>query len=206
MRQSRGHQAPRGVAAASVATCTALLSHLAGGGLPPTLFGVAVPWVLSLIVCTILSGRKLSLLRMSASVALSQLLFHMLFVLGATPHGAAHHGHGAHHDHAQHHAPPADSTLAMVQGDVEMWLWHGFAAVVTIAALYRGEQAILRLRSLARQIAMWARRTLSQPIPVPLGPPDRCPVLVVTEGTRGLGDDPLACTVRRRGPPRVRVL
>lgn len=85
MRPPRVPRALRGGAAGTVATVGALLSHLAGGGTLPAVLGIAVPWVLSLVVCVLLAGQRLSLLRLTIAVAVSQTLFHMLFVLGAPP-------------------------------------------------------------------------------------------------------------------------
>lgn len=96
MRASRKLRLLRGVAGASIATFVALASHVWVGGQMPGMLGIAVPWLLSAMVCTLLSGIRLSALRLSVSVLLSQALFHSLFVLGAiTPRGGvAPHVHG----------------------------------------------------------------------------------------------------------------
>ena len=83
MSRSRSTRVIRAWVAASIATFVALFWHVAAGGAMPHWLGIAVPWVLSLAVCTVLVGRALSLLRLSVAVVLSQLLFHLLFVLGA---------------------------------------------------------------------------------------------------------------------------
>lgn len=100
VRPSRAPRLVRGASSASVATFVALLSHVAGGGQAPGLLGIAVPWILSLMVCTLLAGRTLSLLRLSFAVAGSQLLFHALFVLGTVSARASAVTGGHLHDHA----------------------------------------------------------------------------------------------------------
>lgn len=168
----------RALSAASAATFTALLSHLAGGGAAPDPLGVIVPLLLSLLVCSLLAGRRLSLPRLAISVVASQALFHGAFVLGAP--GAHHHAVGA-----------------------GMWIAHLGAAAVTVLFLYRGEQAILRLREVAERFVAWAAHRLDAPIAVPVarkpaephGDAIRRPALLSQcEGS----------TLTRRGPPTQR--
>ena len=161
MRQSRSRRLARGAAAASVATFAALVSHVSAGATMPTWLGLIVPAIFSLMVCTLLTGRRLSLTRLSIGVLLSQGLFHALFVLGAsdvvmtsTPG----------HDHA---AMLAKQSLAMstsdaaaLYGNATMWLGHVAAAGVTIAALYRGEQTLRTAAALARDVVSWLRRKI----------------------------------------------
>lgn len=78
----------RGTLAAVFATFVALTSHILGGGSFPTAMGVIVPLALSILVCVLLAGRRLSLPRLTVSVGISQTLFHLLFSL-FTPHGSA---------------------------------------------------------------------------------------------------------------------
>lgn len=72
----------RGGIAASLVTLLALGGHLVGGGAMPSWLGVAVPWWLSVTVCTVLAGARFSLGRMGIAVLSSQALFHGLFTLG----------------------------------------------------------------------------------------------------------------------------
>jgi hypothetical protein len=142
--QSRVIRTLRGSVAASVATFVALVSHVAGGGHVPGALGVLVPLLLSVFVCVLLSGRTLSLWRLSISVALSQLLFHGLFILGTTGSAAASTGPGAH----SHSVELVMSSPGMSHGGpdgVWMWVAHGIAAVVTITALHRGETVVAGL-------------------------------------------------------------
>lgn len=119
----------------------ALLSHVAGGGAMPGMLGIVVPLVFSTLVCVLLAGRRLSMVRLSISVAVSQLLFHTLFVLGAaqgvsTSTGMS--GHAAHNAQVSLDA----ATVPMMHGGhagAGMWVAHVVAGIITIAALHRAE-------------------------------------------------------------------
>ncbi|WP_129788636.1 hypothetical protein [Promicromonospora panici] len=204
----------RGPVAASVATAAALLTHLAGGGALPGWLGILVPWALSLAVCTFLAGRRLSLWRTTASVALSQVLFHTLFVLGTpTAAGGSAGGHLGHGVPAGLATSPAGivagssegspSGLAeLLQASPAMWFWHGAAVVATVAALYSGERVLVRLRELAGRMAQWVRRRFAVPASVVL------PYPVVRTPAPAWFDDsfsarPGRSPLRRRGPPRA---
>lgn len=161
MRQSRGRRLARGTTAASIATFAALVSHVAVGGAAPTLVGVAVPLVLSIAVCVLLAGRRLSLPRLAIAVAVSQSMFHVLFVLGATrstmPTTPG-------HDHSAMLgvmlAPSSVEPAALVGGAM-MWAGHAIAAVVTTAAIHRGERAVTAGVAIIAGISAWFRRRLS---------------------------------------------
>lgn len=197
-RALRGPRVLRGVLAASVATFVALMSHLAGGGAMPGWVGVLVPWVLAVAVCTLLAGRTLSLWRVALAVAVSQFLFHGLFVLGMFDAGAtatlpAHHA---------HHAPVALTPVAtdLVPSDTTMWVGHLVAAVVTVAALHRGERAVRGILTLAGDLIRTVRRRLATTLTGFLPQPRR-PVTGVAAGLVlvALGWHP--SSVARRGPP-----
>jgi len=187
----------RGLVAASVATFAAAFSHGIADGAAPSPFALAVAGVLSVFVCVLLAGRRLSLGRLSASVVLSQLAYHVLFALvppaTGTVTGAGHHG-GVLTVHVD-----AVSTAAHAHGgDAPMWVGHVMAALVTIAALRRGEQAFwalfvpLRLAVLAlfgRLLSIPPRHPAARPRP------DRRDVPAVAAI--------VLSAVRRRGPPLV---
>lgn len=185
MRPSRASRVSRGLLAAGVATFVALLSHVAAGGAMPGWLGIILPLVLAAAASTLLVGRRLSVWRLSLAVVLSQALFHLRFVLGAAPVAgvaagadAALHANG--HDHggvtsALSAAEPA-VTGVMLHGDAIMWALHALAAVVTIAALHRGERSCAILRQTATDVARWARRLVLVAlvfVPVAPTPPDR---------------------------------
>lgn len=207
----------RGTSAATVATFVAMLSHLAGGGMAPGVVGVLVPWGLSVVVCIALAGRNLSLLRLSGAVAISQLLFHVLFVVGSGtttvpasptvagegqtgPHDAAS-GHVILHDQAawQPVVMPSPGP-SMTHGDGTMWVWHVLAAVLTIGALYRGERLLQNVSQVAQAIRSRARTRLPRVYsPLPVCPDLRVPI-VLTAPAADTGQ-PFLRSLSRRGPP-----
>ena len=87
---SRWARVARGTVAAAFATFVAAFSHTLAGGATPAPFGLAVSLVISAMICTTLAGRTVSLLRLAASVAASQILFHSLFSGLGTPVGVVH--------------------------------------------------------------------------------------------------------------------
>ena len=209
MVSSRQRRAARGVVAASVATLFALMSHLLGGGELPGVLGIAIPWVLSMPVCVILAGRELSLWRLSISIAFSQVLFHGLFVLGTPATGAAlvsvNAGHGAHGAPVILSAVDPSAHTAAMHAHAPMWVWHSIAAALTIAALYWGEQALVRLRELAAETVRWVRRRFV----IGSAAAPRWPALYrVSPGqsTAALSEDVQLMPLQRRGPPLPSVL
>ncbi|WP_022880167.1 hypothetical protein [Microbacterium sp. B19] len=193
-RQGRGTRVARGAAGASLATFVALLSHVTAGGDVPGWFGIVVPLALSFVVCTILAGRRLSVWRLAPAVALSQLLFHTLFVLGAPDSRVAGHVHGA----ARVEMTGPD--LAMIAPDAAMWGWHLVAAAATTLALHRGERTLALLRTLADRAVEWLRARVAVASTVLVPTPRRrvlAEVVAVVRPTSVL----LADSARRRGPP-----
>lgn len=163
----------RGIAAGTFATFVALFSHVAGGGHAPSLLGVGLPLLLAVFVCVVLGGRKLSLVRLTTSVGISQTAFHWVFAAAAasvpgagraTAQAAA-----AADPHAHHHVGgvPSDFAAAVSSGGATagalsghavhsgtaMMLAHVVAAVVTIAVLYRSEVVLKSLLGLLRMLA-----------------------------------------------------
>lgn len=188
--------------AAGLATFVALLSHVAGGGAMPGWAGLVVPGVLSLLVCTALAGRILKLWRLSVAVATSQVLFHSLFVLGMTTPATG--GSSAHSHHGEAIALPAmtesGALSTALAADASMWGFHAVAAIVTVAALHRGERTVRRLRDLATQTMAWVRRALTRPLALPgLIAPTRV-VLARTVAVDAV-DARYRYALRRRGPP-----
>lgn len=141
----------RGSAAATLSTFVALVSHVAGGGVVPTLVGVAVPLVLSLAVCTVLAGRRPTTTRLVVSVVASQFLFHVLFVVGVPTKISAVDGPVSGSTHA-HSVVLTSSALHAHPAEHVMWWAHAVAAVVTIIALRRGERTVKRLLEVGRLV------------------------------------------------------
>ncbi|UNK70030.1 hypothetical protein [Microbacterium sp. H1-D42] len=201
MRPSRLPLLLRGGVAAVIATFTALLSHVAAGGDLPGPLGIAVPLLLSTMISVLLAGRRLSLVRLAASVSASQVLFHTLFVLGsiAPVHSAAGHQHGA----PLVLAPIAEG---MVMPDAGMWLGHVFAAVATTALLHRGESVLRQLLSLARTVLGWVISVVVRRRTLPIGERSRSRLRPIDADA----DAPIALRVvrrmPRRGPPLLSTL
>lgn len=196
MTESRKPAVVRGFAASSLAIFVALAGHVSGGGQMPGPLGILVPWVFSFMICVLLAGRSLSLIRLGISVAVSQFLFHTLFVLGTiAPSGVSTpHVHGA-----PLVLPPTTGIPESVSADASMWLGHALAALLTVAALHRGERLILALRDLAVQLVRWVRRRVDRALVLP--------ALRVAAHLRGrfevvrAADLVLLATLRGRGPP-----
>ncbi|WP_418276554.1 hypothetical protein ACNHYB_01170 [Isoptericola jiangsuensis] len=185
----------RGAIVATAATGVALASHVAGGAAMPGPAGVLAPWAISLWVCTLLAGRRPARWRTTASVAASQVLFHVLFVLG-TPTGSA-------PDHTHHHGAlvpftPSTATADLVRADATMWAWHAAAAAATVVLLYRGEVVLAHLRGLtARLVARFVPRPApSAPVVAP-----RARAHVTLVAPRPTAPGPQVAPLRRRGPP-----
>ncbi len=152
---SRKPAVVRGFATSSLAIFVALAGHVSGGGEMPGPLGILVPWLFAFMVSVLLAGRTLSLTRLTLSVAVSQFLFHVLFVLGTvTPSGVAiRHVHGA-----PLVLPAAEGAAVVATADAAMWLGHALAALLTVTALHRGERLLLTVRDLAVRLIRWVRR------------------------------------------------
>lgn len=196
MSTSRASRVLSGLTAASLATFVALLSHVTGGGALPGAVGVVVPLVLSVLVCVALAGRRLGFVRLSLSVIISQVLFHTLFVLGASG-GVTAAGQVSHHGSVTLTAA-GSSEHATGHTSAAMWAAHVVAATVTIAALRHADVLLSRLGDIARFVADFVARLTLVLIPVVSGP-KRVPLARVVRrvrvASRSVG------TISRRGPP-----
>ena len=183
--QSRWARVARGWAAATFATGVAALSHIIAGGNVPTVVAIGATLVISGMVCTLLAGRALSTLRLSASVLGSQALFHGVFATAGVP-VVAEHSHGA------------STTLivdAAQHGHATMWVAHCVAAILTIVVLRFGETALWGLARIAR---MFFARLLAWPVvSVVLA----LPRVRVTEFVVVPRHARLLSVIARRGPP-----
>lgn len=152
-----GRRLARGSIAAAFSTWVALAFHVLGGGAVPAVAGLLIPFVLSWCACVRLAGWRTDALRLTASVVVSQALFHLLFAVGAS--GQVVGG---------HHGAGAELGAANISGAApssQMWLAHVMAAVVTVLALRSGEQAVSRL---TRAVLDVARRLCAAPSFAPL--------------------------------------
>ncbi|TFC41827.1 hypothetical protein E3T26_15525 [Cryobacterium sp. TMT1-21] len=137
----------RGWLTASVAVLVAALSHVAAGGNAPGLLSAALALAFAGMASVFLAGKSLSLLRLTLSVGVSQLLLHVLFGLGGTSGmtmTSSHH-HGAVTVAADAAARPLMAAEGILPDSAWMWVGHGLAALVTIVALYRGEKTFWAL-------------------------------------------------------------
>lgn len=191
----------RGFVSASLATFAALAGHVTGGGQMPGPLGILVPWIFSLMVCVLLAGRKLSVIRLSVSVAISQLLFHLLFVLGTIEPSVQMSG----HVHGAAMVLPGGAGMAetVVAGGA-MWAGHLMAAIVTVAVVHRGERLLLALRALAVQLVLWVRHrvdaTLRAPELLDVSDPGASP------RDRLLRESRILATLRGRAPPAAHTI
>ena len=203
MTSSRAGIAVRGVAAAALATFVALLSHVAGGGDPPGIIGLAAPLILSAFVCVGLAGRKLSLLRLAIGVAISQFLFHALFVLGAPR--SSNSGALAQPHHAHALAPGWDvsgaQSVHLVQTSSDMWVAHALACALTVIALHRAETVLASLAKLAQLLL--ARIIPAAPIAALCTPPATGDTVPPRVDVPTLPIGVYASVTAHRGPPAL---
>ena len=127
---SRWARVARGWSAAAFAILAAAVSHTLAGGNAPTPFALMVSLVIAGVVCTALTGRRLSRARLAASVAVSQALFHGLFSALGTPVATRH----------QMGSMAMDVTTGG-HSATTMWAGHAVAALVTIVAFTYAEAA-----------------------------------------------------------------
>jgi len=168
---SRAARLARGTVAAAIALFVAACSHALAGGALPNLAGLVLVLVFAVLFCVLLAGKRMSLPRLIASVALSQALFHGAFtVLGGASTGSASVPTG--HHHAMAFLPTATAHAA--HADVAMWSAHAVAAVMTVLALRFGERAFWGIFELVRSAVRLSRFRQAAPAAIahriPLAP------------------------------------
>ncbi len=179
----------RGMIAAAVATFVAAFSHAIAGDAAPSWLGVGASFLLSLAVCTALSGRTLSWWRLAASVAVSQLLFHALFSGPGAPTMPTGHSHGA--------AAVGGMPMSAMDGhDDRMLLAHVIAGIITLLALRFGERAFWSVADSARLVIA---RVLHAVAPVPATPARAIPS--ISRAVAAPRRIHVPSTHRHRGPP-----
>lgn len=207
--------------AAAAATAGTLLAHLAGGGDWPHPAAVLAAMCLSMLLGLPLCGRAVSAARLSLLVLAGQLVFHLLFSLAAPRSTGVlvtvtgHPQDAAVDLHAEHASGSGHAMLALTADGgpllqhllhltPAMLLAHGVAAALTVAVLWRGEQAFARLvlaagRSLRRLLGLARIR--------PGEVPDH-PTAARVEYTRSTQPQQLlrGWPVSRRGPPAAPAL
>jgi hypothetical protein len=181
---SRWSRVARGGAAATFATLTAAVSHGLAGGIPPTVFGLVASLVISGMVATVLAGRRLSWVRLTLTIGISQVLFHALFSGLGTPVVAEH-----------VHAAGRIDALTATHDHQGMWLAHVAAGVVTLLAFRYGEVAFWGMARLAQLlVSRLVRRVIPSPASLP---PRLAPVAPLLAPLSAV----LVTSMRDRGPP-----
>ena len=141
----------RGLVASSIAVFVAAFAHVAGGGVMPGFAGLALAFAFCTLASIGLAGRRVSRIRLAATVILSQGVFHLLFLMSGgmaaalpTPTMTGMRMIAKPIAGIPASTGPASTGPAMID-DGWMWLSHGIAAIVTIVALAWGERAFWRL-------------------------------------------------------------
>ena len=187
----------RGWLAALFSTLVAAVSHTLAGGVSPSAVSFVVALAFAGIACVALTGKRLSFVRLAASVLVSQLAFHSLFSTIGVSSGTVSAPAGAHH-HGGALALVAGGDGAMHHTDGWMWAAHAFAALLTMAALRHGEAAFWRLR----ETALLFVRTVFAGVPVvpSLPLPARAP-LTRAQHLEARTCDFIRSSLGLRGPP-----
>lgn len=183
---SRWGRVARGWSAAAFATTVAAVSHTLAGGLAPSVFGIVASLVISGLVGTALAGSRLSSLRLAATMAISQLLFHGLFSSLGAPVTLTH----------AHAAMPIGLDAPAHHHAGTMWLAHAAAGLIAFLAYRFGEAAFFGLATTAALLLARLTRVL-------------VPVVVTASRVRLAAIDarpsyliPLVTSsLSRRGPP-----
>lgn len=195
---TRAGRTVRGLIAALVATFVASVSHsTADGALAPAI-GMVLALLFAAPVCIALAGRRLSWIRLSVAVVLSQFVFHGLLLIGVgSGSGSATTGLGGHLHGAGLAAALGTTTVDAGHAlhlQPAMWVAHAIAAVLTVLALGRGEQTLRALVALTGW-ALIARLLTAAPAPVHRIPSAPRAALAVLRSLFAL------TAVTRRGPP-----
>ncbi|GAB3807314.1 hypothetical protein GCM10028798_31620 [Humibacter antri] len=192
---SRGLRTLRGTAAACFAVFVAALFHDAAGGGLPSLLAVSLSLAFAVPLCVALAGRRISLWRQAACVGVSQLLLHLLFGLGSNASGIALHAPAGHMHMDEHLALTAGTAMPMHSDSPLMFVAHGCAALITVAALRHGERTLHALATFTALLVTAIARLVAVAIDSPARMPVQTRPLTLASPRRVLG------SLRHRGPP-----
>ncbi len=196
---TRAGRTYRGLIAALVATFVASVSHSVADGAPAPLIGIVLALVFAVPVCIALAGRTLSWGRLSIAVAASQFAFHGLLLIGVGSGSGSDTQTLGTHLHGADLAGALGTTSLAAAGHPDhaqpaMWVAHAIAAVLTVLALGRGEQAIRALLELTGWNLV-AVLLSGSPLPVRRAQPAPRTAVPVLRSRFAL------TVVQRRGPP-----
>jgi hypothetical protein len=199
---ARGIRTARGTAVAGFAVFVAALFHDAAGGGLPSAVGVVLALAFAVPLCIVLAGRRIALWRQVTSVALSQLLLHLMFGLGSSETGTVLQAPAGHAGmvHADAHVQlTGGDAMAMGHDNAWMYLAHATAALVTIVALRHGERTLHALAEFTVLLVTAITRIRAVPLVAPAGMPVQSRPLTLAAPRRVLG------ALRHRGPPTIAV-
>lgn len=193
----------RGWTTALASGLVAATLHSAAGGQFPHPVGILLAIVLSGIAGTVLAGRSQSAIRLTVSVAASQVVFHAVFTLfgsGRELGGAA----SARHSHHEQFmlSQTEHSTHVAAHSGPEMLAAHMLATAITVVMLRQAGRVFWGMREIAASL----RRALSR-FPAIAFDPQRGPARPPLGRGRTASAVPLALVakLRYRGPPVVLV-
>lgn len=190
----------RAAIVSGLAVLVAAISHMAAGGNTPTLLALISSTIVVMPLVMLLTSATFSVWRTFVSVALTQALFHWMFVsIGiSNPVSATGEPLPA---HAEHFGMVQEFVPFMPEGSgagLAMWLSHLVAAALTVMMLRRAESALDTVQTaLARLLFGGSRPT---PVFPALAPKTR--PLHNTEITRHQLE--LWPSISHRGPPCTR--
>ena len=187
--QTRWSRVLRGLGAGTAATLVAAASHSLAGGRVPSAVGVTLALFFSVMVAIAFSGRRLSLLRLTASIVVGELAFHVVFSTIGDAGEVVTTGH--------HEQMVVSVAGAMTHASSGMWFAHAIAALLTIVGLRFGERA---LRSVCDTGWMIVSALTSTPA-VPYLPFSRAPRPAVESHIVPRIERALLAAIGTRGPP-----
>ncbi|MCE4026180.1 hypothetical protein LXM50_09355 [Microbacterium sp. Au-Mic1] len=198
MLGTRAGRTVRGLIAALVATFVASVSHSTADGMPAPMIGIVLALLFAAPVCIALAGRALSWIRLSVAVGVSQIAFHGLLLIGVGSGSGSIAAGSVGHLHGSEMADALGATAVdaghALHLQPAMWVAHAIAAVLTVLALGRGEQALRALLELTG----W--NLVARLLTAPPAPAHRVRI-APRSVTRALRSGFVLTVVSRRGPP-----
>ncbi|GAA2018637.1 hypothetical protein JL107_15020 [Nakamurella flavida] len=192
---SRGWRIVRTGIFAVTAAQLAALGHLAGGGPAPDRALLLLAVAAAAIGLHPLTRRRLGLPVLLAATTVAQLLFHVLFMLGAHPAGTSRMA-GAMSAESMSADSMTAGTMSGAASSAPMVAFHVLAAAATALLLARGETALFRLFAAWRRTVLRAVGRPAVRVPLRWSPAPARDVAVLI-GAR------LAAVRVVRGPPGV---